>query len=127
MIRLFSLLTALVVLAGCGSADELAVAAAGAVGGCALLDTDDDDEVSSEEAAYGLFDLYDEDEDGVVTRAEFRVGVARSPSTADFGGSFDDWDANNDGALTRPEFVDGAVGSDGIVDVADSSCDEIGL
>lgn len=125
--RVLPLALALLSLAGCGSADELAVAAAGAVGGCALLDTDDDDEVSSEEAAYGLFDAYDGDNDGVVTRDEFRVGVARGPATADFGGSFDDWDDDNDGALTQPEFVDGAVGSDGFVDVADSGCDEIGL
>lgn len=127
--RLSLLLSALVAfgLSGCGSADELAVAAGAAVGGCALLDTNDDSQISEDETAYALFDNYDTDDDGTVSRAEFDAGVARGTATASFRGEFDDWDSDDDGLLTRGEFADGATATGDLVGVADASCDEIGL
>jgi hypothetical protein len=117
-------------LAGCGATDELAVAAGAAgavVGGCSLLDTDNDDAVTSDEAASGLFNAYDTDDDGVLARGEFTSGVARGRVTAAWDGEFDDWDDDDDDLLTRAEFVDGASDSGGFDDAADATCDDLGL
>lgn len=124
--RLSLLLSALVFLpfaTGCGGAEELAVAAGAAVGGCALLDTDDDDTVESEEVAYGLFDRYDTDDDGALTRTEFERGTARGTVTADWAGEFDDWDENDNEVLSRSEFTDGATDTGAV----DATCDDLGL
>ena len=123
MRSLLLLSATLLVLAGCGSAEELAVATGAAVGGCALLDTDDDDTVESEEVAFGLFDRYDSDDDATLTRAEFNTGISRGTVTADWRGQFDAWDDDNDGALTRSEFTDGATDTGAV----DATCDDLGL
>ena len=115
---------------GCGAADELAgaTAVAGAVvGGCSLLDTDNDDAVTSDEVATGLFDRYDTDDSGVLTRAEFDAGVSRGRTTSAWRGEFGDWDSNDDDLLSRPEFVDGADGNGGLDGAADDTCDDLGL
>ena len=124
------LLLGATLLAGCGAADELAGvgAAAGAVvGGCSLLDTDNDDAVTSDEVARGLFNRYDTDDSGVLTRAEFDAGVSRGRTTSAWSGEFGDWDSNDDDLLSRPEFVDGANGNGGLDGAADDTCDELGL
>ena len=129
--RRLSLLLLLAALAtGCGAADDLAVAGAAAgavVGGCSLLDADNDDAVTSTEVANGLFARYDSNSNGVLTRAEFNAGVARGRTTAAWRGEFDGWDDNDDGLLSRPEFVDAATGDGGLDGAADDTCDDLGL
>ncbi len=130
MRTLLSLTLALGLLSGCGAADDLAVAAGAAgavVGGCSLLDTDNDDTVTSDEAASGLFNAYDTDDDGTLTRSEFNAGVARGRTTSAWRGEFGGWDDDSDGLLTRAEFVDGASDSGGFDDAADATCDDLGL
>lgn len=128
--RGFSLFLGAILLAGCGATDELAAAGAAAgavVGGCSLLDTDNDDAVTSDEVARGLFSRYDTDGSGVLTRAEFDAGVARGRTVAAWRGEFGDWDSDGDDLLSRPEFVDGANGSGGLDGAADGTCDDLGL
>lgn len=127
LMRLAALpLAALLALAGCGAADELAAAGAVAgvaAGGCALLDTNDDGTVEREEVAFALFDRYDADDDGALTRPEFEAGTARGTVSADWRGEFAAWDADDDGALSRSEFTDGATDTGAV----DASCDDLGL
>jgi hypothetical protein len=124
----FALFTALLlVLSGCSATDELALGAAGTIGGCALLDTNDDEAIGGDEAATVLFTRYDSDNDGMLTRAEFSAGVNRGTATRGLANKFGDWDDDSNGMLTRVEFVDGAGDDDSFVGIADAGCDEIGL
>lgn len=127
--RYSPLLAALLLLiaSGCGSAKELVAGAAATVGGCALLDTNDDEAIGGNEAASGLFSAYDTDNDGTLTRAEFDIGIRRGSATRDLGDKFDDWDDDGNRLLTRTEFVDGAGDDTSFVGVADAGCDELGL
>ncbi|HLT46299.1 MAG TPA: hypothetical protein VK002_03650 [Rubricoccaceae bacterium] len=105
----------------------LGAGAAAAVGGCALLDRDRDDNVTEAELSAALYDDWDEDDDGRLTRAEFDAGAGARPAFAGVSGSFVAWDADDDGALTEAEFSSGVAESGDTTDWLDAQCDEIGL
>jgi len=110
-------------LSGCLA---LGLGAAAAVGGCALLDRDQDSRVSEREFSEGLFDAWDNG-DGRLTRAEFDAGVRTSRVYASWSGDFTAWDANGNGTLSRGEFTVGAVGSGDVAGKLDDDCDGLGL
>ncbi len=117
------LLFLLPALSGCLA---LGLGAAAAVGGCALLDKDQDDRVSEREFSEGLFEAWDNG-DGRLTRAEFDAGVRTSRVYASWSGSFGSWDTNGNGTLSRSEFTTGAVGSGDVAGKLDDNCDGLGL
>ncbi|MDX1531055.1 MAG: hypothetical protein R3362_05980 [Rhodothermales bacterium] len=105
----------------------LGVGAAATVGGCALLDRDQNEEVTPQEFSEGLFDNWDEDDSGGLTRAEFDAGVRTSDTYAGWSDAFPEWDDNGNGTLSRGEFTDGAVGSGDVAGMLDDGCDDLGL
>lgn len=105
----------------------LGAAAGAAVGGCALLDENEDDRVTQAEFSASLYDAWDVNNDNRITEAEFEAGVDRSDIYADWSGDFDTWDTNNNGTLTEAEFASGAAANDSTVRWADRRCDELGL
>ena len=111
-------------LSGC-TLFGLGAAAGATVGGCALLDENEDDTVTEEEIAAGIHAAWDADDDGVVSEAEFDAGVETRSRYAGWSGSFDDWDEDADGALTQAEFSSGASGSTAAW--VDARCDDLGL
>lgn len=128
-----SSLTALIIplvfalsLSGC-TLLGLGAAAGATVGGCALLDENEDDTVSEEEIAIGIHNAWDTDDDGVVSEAEFDAGVETRDRYAGWSGSFEDWDDDDDGALTQAEFSSGATASGSMATWADARCDDLGL
>jgi hypothetical protein len=125
--RLFALVLLSLTLSACGGTEELLAGAVATVGGCALLDTNDDEAIGGDEAANALFTRYDTNNDAMLSRAEFDTGIARGRATAELRGKFGDWDDNNDAMLSRTEFVDGAGDDDSFVGIADAGCDELGL
>lgn len=104
----------------------LGAAAGATVGGCALLDTNDDAVVTEEELSAGLHEAWDTNADGALTEAEFDAGVSTRAIFADWSGSFNDWDTDEDGTLTEAEFSSGAARSDS-ADWLDARCDDLGL
>ncbi len=111
-------------LSGCLA---LGLGAAATVGGCALLDEDQDDEVTTAEFSAGLFDAWDDDGDGTLTEAEFSDGTSSSDTYAAWGDDFDGWDGDGDGTLTEAEFSDGVGGSGDVAAMLDDGCDDLGL
>ena len=105
----------------------LGAAAGATVGGCALLDANDDDTVTEAEFSAGLFDRWDTDDDDTLTEAEFDAGAARADAYDDWDDDFDEWDDDNDGALSSAEFVSGASDSGDVADMLDNGCDDLGL
>ena len=104
----------------------LGAAAGATVGGCALLDTDNDYVVTEEELSAGLYEAWDTNDDGTLTEAEFDAGVGTRDAFSDWSGSFDDWDADGNGTLARAEFSDGAARGDS-ANWLDAQCDDLGL
>lgn len=120
---LFPLLT--LSLSGC-TLLGLGAAAGATAGGCALLDANEDDNVTEAEVSEGLFDNWDADDNDVLSEKEFDVGAQNTGVFINSDGGFDAWDDNNDDELTRAEFADGA--SEGDAERwADATCDELGL
>ncbi len=105
----------------------LGAAAGATVGGCALLDANDDDAVTEAEFSAGLFDRWDTDGDRMLTEAEFEAGTARADAYDEWDDDFDDWDDDNDGTLSSAEFVSGASDSGDVADMLDDGCDDLGL
>lgn len=102
-------------------------AGAAAVGGCALLDEDQDDRVTQAEFSAGIYNAWDVNDDDMLTEAEFDAGVDRSDVYADWSGDFDAWDTNDDDSLTEAEFAAGIRDEGGTREWADRQCDELGL
>ena len=113
-------------LSGC-TLFGLGAAAGATVGGCALLDTDDDDVVTQQELSAGLFDAWDTDDDGQLTEAEFEAGVSTRNTFAGWSGSFGGWDESDDGVLTEGEFSSGVASRDDTASWLDARCDDLGL
>ncbi len=105
----------------------LGAAAGATAGGCALLDTNEDDVVSEMELSAGLFDEWDSDGDGELTEKEFDVGAEASGAFTESSVSFVAWDENEDGVLSEEEFADGISEQSDTEDWADRQCDELGL
>lgn len=105
----------------------LGAAAGATVGGCALLDENEDNTVTEEEIAVGIHSAWDTDNDGVVSETEFDAGVNTRNRYAGWSGSFDDWDDNDDDALTQAEFSSGATSSGSTAAWVDARCDDLGL
>ena len=120
---LVALLALAVPLSGC----TLLGLGAATVGGCALLDADDDDRVTEAELSSGLFDAWDANDDGTLAEAEFDAGVERRAIFDDWSDEFDDWDENDDDALTEAEFEAGVAADDDTAAWMDRQCDDLGL
>lgn len=114
-----------VALSGC-ALFGLGAAAGAAVGGCSLLDENEDETVSAAEFSAAVFDAWDEDGDGALSEAEFDAGVATSDAYSAWSGEFGDWDADDGGTLSEQEFT-GAVSQSDTSAWADRQCDELGL
>ena len=105
----------------------LGAAAGAAVGGCALLDENEDDTVTAAEASSSVFNSWDTNDDARLSPAEFDAGAGSSRTYAGVSGSFNDWDTDDDGTLTRAEFSTGATTSGATADWLDARCDDLGL
>lgn len=105
----------------------LGAAAGATVGGCALLDTNDDDVVTHQELSAGLFEAWDTNDDRQLTEAEFSAGVNTRDTFAGWSGSFAEWDANDDDVLTEGEFSSGVASRDDTAAWLDARCDDLGL
>ncbi len=105
----------------------LGAAAGATVGGCSLLDTDEDETITEAELSAGLFDTWDTNGDDALTEAEFEAGIDRSDVYEDWSGDFDSWDDDDDGVLSEPEFAAGVSESENVAQWMDSQCDELGL
>ncbi len=123
---LAGLLALIPLFAGC-TLLGLGAAAGATIGGCALLDENQDDRVTEAEFSAGLFNSWDDDDDDTISRAEFSAGVATADAYAGWSGSFDSWDGDGDGVLTEAEFTDGATGSGDVTAMLDDGCDDLGL
>lgn len=110
------------VLPGC----VLLGAGAATVGGCALLDRNDDDQVTAQEASAGLFDAWDANNDDALSRSEFDAGVSGSDAFDGWADEFEDWDDNDNGTLSVAEFSAG-ISEEGTTAWMDRQCDELGL
>ena len=67
----------------------LGAAAGTVVGGCALLDENEDERVTQAELSTGLYDAWDTNADGELTEAEFEAGAAQRDRYAGWSGEFD--------------------------------------
>jgi len=119
------LLAVSVVLSGC-TLLGLGAAAGAAVGGCALLDENEDETVSAEEFSAGVFQAWDDDDDAALSEAEFDAGVAQSDAYSGWSGEFDNWDTDDGGTLSEQEFT-AAVSQTDTSAWADRQCDDLGL
>ncbi len=102
-------------------------AAGAAVGGCALLDQNEDDRVTDAELSRALYDAWDTDADDMLTEEEFEAGIDRSDVFADWSGDFGTWDTNDSGALSESEFASGVGSVENAVQWTDRQCDKLGL
>ena len=100
-------------------------AGAAAVGGCAVLDENQDDRVTEAEASAALFERWDTNDNESLTEAEFNAGTERGEAFEDWADDFDDWDTDESDSLNESEFVTGA--SEGPDDWLDERCDDLGL
>ena len=105
----------------------LGAAAGAAVGGCSLLDDNDDDRVTQAELSSGLFDAWDTNDNGTLTEAEFEAGTDRGDLYAGWSGDFDAWDANGNGTLSESEFRNGVASDSDTAEWLDRQCDDLGL
>lgn len=112
-------------MSGCAAAG-LGAAAGATVGGCALLDADEDETVTAEEVGAGLFAEWDADGNEILSEKEFDVGAQATGVFTDRPGGFDAWDTDGNDELTKAEFEAG-VGEDDAEAWADATCDELGL
>lgn len=120
-----ALLAVLAAVALSSSGCTLLGAGAATVGGCALLDRDNDSAVTDAELSAGIFDRWDTDDDGRLTEAEFNAGVRSREVFAGWERNHSDWDSDDNGVLTQAEFAAGAEG--GMSGWADRRCDDLGL
>ena len=124
-VLLYHLLPSLVAaaaLSGC----VLLGAGAAAVGGCALLDRNDDNTVTALEASAGLFEDWDTNGNGELSESEFAEGVDQSEAFEDWSDAFGSWDLNENGTLSDGEFRAGVTEGDPST-WADRQCDDLGL
>ena len=105
----------------------LGAAAGATVGGCSVLDENEDERVTRAELSRGLFDAWDTDDNDVLTQAEFEGGVDRRDTFDTWSENFDDWDANGDDSLTEAEFDAGVAQDDAASAWLDDQCDDLGL
>ena len=115
-----------VTLSGCTLLGMGAAAGAG-VGGCSLLDDNNDDKVTETEFSRGLFDDWETDDDGTLTEEEFEAGIDQGGIFSDWSGDFDAWDTDGDDALTEAEFEAGVAEDNNTAGWLDSQCDSLGL
>lgn len=123
---LWAIVVPLILAVGVSGCALLGLGAA-TVGGCAILDENQDDRVTDAEFSAGLFDAWDTDDDDALDEGEFDAGTARSDVYDDWSDDFDDWDENDDGSLTEAEFADGIADDDAAMRWADRRCDDLGL
>lgn len=103
-------------------------AAAGAtVGGCSLLDENEDEQITQAEFRTGLFDSWDTDDDGLLTEDEFEAGTGRGEVFDELSGDFEAWDDDGDDTLSESEFEAGIAASDDELAWLDRQCDDLGL
>lgn len=114
-------------LSGCTGLGAGAAAAGASVGGCALLDANEDDTVTAEEVSEGLFNNWDADQDGVLSEKEFDVGAQATGVFTDRPGGFDAWDTDDDDELSKDEFEAGVADPSSAAQWADATCDELGM
>ena len=105
----------------------LGAAAGAAVGGCSVLDDNDDDRVTEAEFSAGLYNEWDDDGNDLLTESEFDAGVDRSAAYADWDTNFDAWDDDSDNNLTEAEFSAGVAADADVRDRLDDECDDLGL
>ena len=105
----------------------LGATAGAAVGGCALLDDNDDERVTQMEVSAALYDDWDTDGDDALTEAEFEAGVAQEDIFSDWSGEFSAWDADDDDELTEAEYRAGVSANANTARWADRQCDDLGL
>lgn len=105
----------------------LGAAAGAAVGGCSILDADQDDRVTRQELSSGLFDAWDTNDNDSLTEAEFESGVNRGDVFEPWSDNFDDWDDDDDDTLTETEFDAGVADDEEAAGWMDSQCDDLGL
>ncbi|HEX7072216.1 MAG TPA: hypothetical protein VF190_15495 [Rhodothermales bacterium] len=105
----------------------LGAAAGTAVGSCALMDDNEDEIVSEAEFSRGLFDAWDVNDDLTLTEAEFDAGTARSATYDDWTDDFDDWDADDDAGISATEFDAGVTQNAMVASLLDDQCDDLGL
>jgi hypothetical protein len=105
----------------------LGAAAGATVGGCALLDADNDDQISRTELASGLYDNWDDDGNDMLTRAEFADGVDSRAAYSAWSGDFDSWDTDDDGMLSETEFRMALQEDENAEAFLDDQCDALGL
>lgn len=74
---------------------------------CSVYGTGNDAVVYEDELAIGLYEDWDANDDGVLSRDEFASGVDGHDAFSDWSGYFDDWDADADGLLGEQEFTAG--------------------
>lgn len=113
-------------LSGC-TLFGLGAAAGAVVGGCALLDENEDETVTEAELARGLFNDWNTDDDDSLTEEEFDAGIGQREIFADWSDDFDAWDADNDDAITEAEFESGVNRSELSEEWLDDQCDGLGL
>lgn len=111
-------------LSGCLAAGA---AAGAAVGGCALLDANEDEQVTMAEMSDGLYDAWDTDGDSELTRDEFQAGVSQHERYQPWSVEYGNWDADDDNMLSRSEFRTGVAGQSGTESWLDDQCDDLGL
>ena len=105
----------------------LGAAAGAAVGGCSLLDQNEDDQVTEAELTAALFDDWDANNSGSLSESEFDAGIEGGDMYAGWDGNFDNWDDDSDDNLTESEFRMG-VSEDADTEAwLDSECDDLGL
>lgn len=115
-----------VALSGC-TLLGLGAAAGAAVGGCSILDENDDDAVSEAEFTAGVFDNWDDNDDLMLSEAEFEDGIDNSDAFADWSGDFDAWDDDGDDMISQTEFEAGVDEQGGAGEWVDTRCDALGL
>lgn len=105
----------------------LGAAAGAAVGGCSVLDENEDDTVTEAELSAGLLEDWDENGDGELSEAEFDAGVAGSDLFDGWSGEFESWDADDDDSLSEEEFAVGVAEDEDSSEWLDRQCDDLGL
>jgi|GEM_PF-3653008 hypothetical protein len=104
----------------------LGAAAGAVVGGCSVLDANEDDQVTTEELSQGLYASWDTNDDTALSETEFDRGVERRDIYSDWSGNFDDWDTDDNDTLSQAEFDSGIAQGD-TSEWLDSQCDDLGL
>lgn len=115
-----------VTLSGC-TLFGLGAAAGAAVGGCSLLDANDDDRITRTELSRGLYDDWDADDSGTLSQDEFDAGVNQRDIFSGWADDFDSWDTSGDDMLSEAEFQAGVMETAEARNWVDRRCDDLGL